>query len=41
MLDTALISTTINWVVTLDEIKTISDEIYKEAKLRGVNKMNV
>lgn len=32
--DTALISTTINEVVTLDEIKTISDEVYKEAKLR-------
>lgn len=32
--DTALISTTINEVVRLDEIKTISDEVYKEAKLR-------
>lgn len=37
--DAALISTTINGVVTLTEIKKISDEVYKEAKLRGVSRL--
>lgn len=37
--DASLISTTINGVVTLDGIKRISDEVYKEAKLRGVKRL--
>ena len=36
---TGIISTTVSGVVTLDEIKKISDEVYKEATRRDVNKL--